>query len=92
MTLARYANRRDDNEQSIVDALEKCGCVVFRLDRPADLLVFLGARCWPMEIKRAKGKLTEQQIEDRKRLAPNAIPVVRTPEEALAVVFYRRSQ
>lgn len=86
MSLNRHAKRRDANEPEIVNALEKLGADVFRLDAPADLLVGLRGQWYLMEVKMPKGRLTVKQ----KRVHATTrtqIPIVQNIEEALQVVF-----
>lgn len=73
--------RRDANEGPIVDALRKVGCRVWFLGGTGnpDLLVERGGRFYPLETKQPKGRRTQNQ-------ADIPWPVVRTVEDALAVV------
>ncbi len=71
MSLRKYANMRDENEQEIVDALESIGCTVFRLDVPCDLLVGRGAVNILIEVKnpekpRSARKKTNQQTRTKR--------------------------
>ena len=94
--------RRDDTERAIIEALEAAGCSVLQLEDPddegvSDLLVgvpggqtVLGGIPFPgvpvlMEVKSARGRLRPGQEEFAARW-PTWIPVVRSPEEALAVL------
>jgi hypothetical protein len=54
VSLNRYAVRRDVAEPSIVEALEKVGALVYRLDVPADLLVFFRNHWSVIEVKARK--------------------------------------
>ncbi len=81
-----YAKKRDANEPEIVDALQKAGCYVHRLDDPVDLLVSKpGGKVFQIEVKTPKGKLTPAQVD---YIADSHAPVhvVTSPEEALEVV------
>lgn len=83
-----YKSKRDGNEPDIVDALERVGAYVIRIDASReggqpDLLVYHRGRWFPIEVKQRKGRLTEAQRRDRER-AP--YPIARTPAEALAVL------
>lgn len=75
--------KRDAAEGPIVDALIGRGCKVCYLSGKGnpDLLVKAPAGAWmPLEVKTGKGGYTANQD-------PDAWPTVRTPAEALAVVF-----
>jgi hypothetical protein len=54
VSLNRFAVRRDAAEPHIVLALEKVGALVYRLDTPADLLVFFRNRWSVIEVKARK--------------------------------------
>ncbi len=77
----RRAARRDEAEKGIVDALKACGCdVTFVSGEGApDLLVRKGSRLWAFEVKGKTGKRTKAQQGSQ-------WPIVRTVEEALAVI------
>lgn len=65
MTLRAFANKRDAAEPAIVQALEQCGCLVRRMDKPVDLLVFHrpSARVFLVEVKSGKrAKYTLDQL------------------------------
>jgi hypothetical protein len=83
LSLNRYAKRRDGNEHEIVDALEKIGCLVHRLDWP-DLLIQRGKDNFLMEVKTKRGKPTDFQ-KIMKEYGWK-VDVARTVDEALAVV------
>ena len=85
--MRRYGNRRDVNEQEIVDALEAIGATVCRLDRPVDLLVGYRARCFLIEVKAPNGRLTRGQREFMRRWK-GQVRVVETPEDAIDVVTH----
>ena len=85
VSLNRYAKRRDENEESIVNALEAIGCTVVRLDTPVDLLCGRGGKNILLECKMPKGRNTKPQqrfYADWK----GQVRVVTTPEEAIAAV------
>lgn len=86
--LRRYANKRDANEAGIVDALESLGCLVYRMDKPVDLLVLHRSRVFLVEVKAKKGKLTSEQ-EAFSQLWP--IYVVRSVDDAVAFVKSARA-
>ncbi len=75
--------RRDATEPAIVEALRRCGCFVVRIggDGAPDLLVRWGEALWlPMEVKSATGKVREAQADAK-------YPIVRSVDEALALIF-----
>jgi hypothetical protein len=65
MALRRYDARRDANESAIVRVFQDMGCLVWRLDRPVDLLVYIfqsmSERLHLVEVKTAKGGLNDKQ-------------------------------
>jgi hypothetical protein len=89
MSLSRLAKKRDLCEPAIVDALRTAGWLVWKLDRPCDLLCFKSAKGFrTLECKTGRGKqLTvtkdKRQKEQAEFLIITATPVVRTAEEAL---------
>jgi len=85
MSLNRYAKRRDENEESIVNALEAIGCTVVRLDSPVDLLCGRGGTNILLECKMPKGRNTKPQQRFFSGWKGQA-RVVRTPEEAIEAV------
>jgi Holliday junction resolvase len=76
--------RRDANEKAIVKALEAVGAHVTKIsgEGAPDLLVRFQGRLWAFEVKAAKGKQTEAQIETQ-------WPVIRSVEDALQAVVVR---
>jgi hypothetical protein len=80
-------HRRDDNEQAVVDALERIGCTVFKIGRPVDLLVGFRAKNWLLEVKNKNGrdKLTEFQ-QDWIPAWRGQVRIVHTPQEAVDLV------
>lgn len=74
--------RRDESEPEIIAALRKVGAFVQQChgDRAPDLIVRLGGKWLPIEVKTGKGKLRKGQSE---------YPIARTPEEALALFGVR---
>ena len=93
----RYAARRDENERDIIDALKLAGWGVYQVDGRGfpDLVVSKGYRDHLIEViapaKDAKYRhseipgLTEVQVHFHKTW-PGTIHIVRTIEEALAVI------
>lgn len=87
MSLKRYAAKRDQNEQQIIDALRAVGADVVPLSEEgvADLLVGWRGDNLMLEVKTSKGGLTPAQ----KRFAATwrgHYAIVRNVEEALAVL------
>ncbi len=76
--------KRDAAEAAIVDALRGVGASVYHLSGVSnpDLLAWFRGRPYVMEVKSGKGTVTKNQV---------AIPwpIVRTPEQALAVIGVR---
>lgn len=90
MTLNRYANRKDSNEDEIVAALKAIGCTVM-YGKQVDLIVGYdygerGKRNYLMEIKTAKGKLKPSQ-EALLRVWKGQYSIVRTVQEAIDIVL-----
>lgn len=91
VSLNRYAKRRDANESEIVEALEKVGATVERLDTPADLLVgwhgprHLHRRNYLIEVKMPGARLTRAQ-ERFHEAWRGQICVVHNVYEALCVI------
>ncbi|MCP4256754.1 MAG: hypothetical protein GY774_04405 [Planctomycetes bacterium] len=82
-----YAKKRDANEPEIVEALEKIGASVERLDL-FDLLVGYKGRTYMMEVKNplGKNKLTESQIELMKTWKGSPLHIVRDAETAIDIL------
>jgi hypothetical protein len=63
--LRKYNAKRDANEPAIVRVFQDMGCLVFRLDRPVDLVVYvfksLSERLLLVEVKTPKGALNPSQ-------------------------------
>lgn len=66
MSLAKYANKRDENEPEIIEALIRAGATVCPLDKPCDLIVGYQGKNKLFELKVRGGKLTPQQLEFQK--------------------------
>lgn len=86
----RYALRKDDNQQEIVDALRAIGCSVFVLHEPCDLLVGIRQRTCCLEVKdgaksASRRKLTPAQVEFRATWRGH-FAVVTSIDEAIAAV------
>ncbi|WP_224364202.1 hypothetical protein [Hyalangium versicolor] len=88
----RWASQRDGNEPAIVRALQLAGWTVVKVNAPGvmDLLCIRRGELRVLEVKNPRGKnrLTRAQEEllARLRAAGLEVPVVRSPEEALAAV------
>ena len=86
--LRKFNAKRDANEPEVVRAFIDLGCLVFRLDRPVDLLVYcfksLGQRLHLIEVKVPKGELNDKQ----KLFVADGWPVhvIRSADEAIAFV------
>lgn len=86
----RRAAKVDANQKEIVEALRKCGCAVYILGQPLDLLVWTsmwGGTYYLIEVKNpgGKNKLTPAQQEFRKTW-PGPWYVVRSVQDALDLV------
>lgn len=88
MALRKFNARRDANEGEVVRAFADLGCLVFRLDRPVDLLVYvfksIGQRLHLVEVKTAKGRLNDKQKSFKADGWP--VHVIRSADEAIALV------
>lgn len=82
-----FAKRRDANEPEIVKALRDVGATVIELDK-FDLLVGFQGRDYKIEVKNPDGlnKLTEIQIDIIENWRGSPLHVVRSVEEAIAVL------
>lgn len=83
----RRAAKRDSTEPAIIDALQRAGCLVQPLsqDGVPDLLV-RGPKGWALlEVKAPGGRLTRAQVQWRQTFG--TVPIVQTPEDALAAVL-----
>lgn len=88
VALRKFNAKRDANEPEIVRAFTDLGCLVYRLDRPVDLLVYVfqsvGARVHLIEVKTEKGDLNANQQAFRAAGWP--VRVIRSVDEAIAFV------
>lgn len=87
MSLNRWNARRDANEPAIVDALEKAGALVLRLNK-FDLLVYYRGKLFMLDPKTSKGRATSVQ----EALLDNGWPLVfvRDEIEALKAIGAQR--
>ena len=86
-SMRTVAARRDANEQAIIEALRAIGAIVQPLSAAGvpDLAVYF--RGWHMlEVKTAKGKLTELQKEWDEKYGPGAVSIVRNIEDAYKAI------
>lgn len=86
MSLARFAKKRDAAEPEIVQALERVGATVCKLDRPVDLLVNYRKRWFLLEVKSPKAHKDKRQLIQQQFITAMDVPVVRTADEALKAV------
>lgn len=86
--LRKFNAKRDSNEASIVRVLQDMDCMVFRLDRPVDLLVYvwksLGEHLLLVEVKTAKGELNDKQRQFVDAGWP--VHVIRSEDDAINLV------
>jgi hypothetical protein len=91
--LRKYNAKRDANETAIVRVFQDMGCLVFRLDRPFDLLVYvfksLSERLLLVEVKTKTGVLNDTQREYVDAGWP--VHVIRTEDDAINLVKRLRS-
>ncbi len=80
-----FDQKRDSNEKSIVDTLKAAGCSVVRLNW-VDLIVGKAGKTYLMEVKTESGKLNARQKLIFASWQGSPIHIVRTIEEALAVI------
>ena len=85
----RRAAKIDLNQPEIVEALRKVGVSVVSLASIGqgcpDLLAAKGDKCWLIEVKGPKGKLTPDQTDFMLNWA-GTVHIVRSPDEALKLV------
>ena len=83
----RRAAKRDLSEAAVVKALEAAGALVYRLDRPCDLLVRYRGLTHLMECKTPGPNLKRKdQKAQRDFCALWEVPIIKTPVEALVAV------
>ena len=91
--LRKFNAKRDQNEPAIVRAFQDMGCLVYRIDQPVDLLVYvfksLSERLLLVEVKTPKGELNERQRAFADAGWP--VHVIRTSDEAIALVQKMRA-
>jgi len=92
----RYGRKTDANQKAIVQALRKCGRIVFEIEEPFDLLIDNIGEWLVMEVKnpdthaRQKGgsKMTQKQLDILETLSAKVL-VAETVDEALNLVIKR---
>lgn len=86
--LRKYNAKRDANEGEVVRAFTDMGCLVFRLDRPVDLIVYvfksLSERLLLVECKLPGKALNANQ--EAFVAAGWPVHVIRSADEAIALV------
>lgn len=86
--LRKYNAKRDANEAAIVNVFRDMGCLVFRLDQPVDLLVYvfksLSERLLLVEVKTRTGILNDTQRAFVDAGWP--VHVIRSEDEAINLV------
>lgn len=100
MSLKRHATKRDVNEPDIIDALEKIGATVIRTDLPFDLIVGDRGKAYLAEVKNPDRKtnsknplgLTPGQKKTLSMWNGNEVPILETPEQAIAWLQKERSK
>lgn len=85
MSLKRHNPKRDSNEPEIVEALQRAGASVVRLDTPGDLLVGIDGVTYLIEVKTLKGKPTPDQVTFAASWQ-GQYAIVRDSTEALKVI------
>ena len=98
MGLHSFANQRDGNEKTIVDALRKLGASVHRMDKPCDLLVGFRGKNFLLEVKLPmgpRGGTSHSQLNDEQttffRSWYGQFEVVRSTEDAIDVITSGRT-
>ena len=86
MSMPKYAKRIDQAQPAIVKALRKAGVRVWIISEPCDLLTQFRGRWQPLEVKNLDARPRSDQVEQQQFLAETGVPMVRTPEQALAAV------
>jgi len=85
--MPKYAQKRDDNEREIIQALEAVGAQVWQLNETdiPDLLVGFRRQWFLLEVKGQQGKLQPGQKQFFEEVMGPAA-VVRTQDEALEAI------
>lgn len=73
----RRTHRSDANSAAIVQAARKLGITVVHIGRPVDLLVGIGDRWWPVELKSSlTAAYTKDQDEFRALCEDKRLPML----------------
>jgi Holliday junction resolvase len=90
--MPKYANRKDQNQNDIVAALERAGCAVTDMSGAGlgfpDLFVTRAGTHYLIEIKFNRGKLRPSQVEFHAKHAP--VYTARSVDQALEIVGLKR--
>jgi Holliday junction resolvase len=78
--------KRDANEAEIIQALRSVGANVVQMDYPVDLLVTFRGNIYAIEVKTAKGKLTESQVQFFEAFGTDNAGVARNVDDALRII------
>ena len=81
-----FKAKRDANEPFIVEALEKHGVIVHRMDQPVDLLCRYRGRVFLAEIKTIKARRRKDQAAQNSFVDDWGVPLLRTVEDVQAIV------
>ena len=88
----RYASKKDANQNEIVRVLEKAGCAITDLsgvgEGVTDILCTRAGIHYLIEIKSAKGKLRDSQVDFHAKHHP--VYTVRTIDQALRAVGLKK--
>ena len=88
MGLPKYAQKKDKNEQEIVDALTAIGATVYRIGTPVDLLVGYRARNLLLECKNPSGRNRKTPLQEEFfKTWRGQVRIVRNAEEAIKCVL-----
>lgn len=85
----RVAAKRDANEPEIVQALQMAGALVYRIDKPCDLIVLCDSQVYLAEVKQVKiGRFTPDEVVAIQEAADKGviIHILKTPEDALRMI------
>lgn len=91
MSYQRRMTRPDSTQTEIVDALRKAGVSVWIIGQPCDLLTHYHGRWQVMECKPLAKRARKDQDEQSQFLAAYAVPIVRTPLQAIEALTGSRS-
>ena len=86
--LRKYNARRDANEPGIVRVFQDMGCLVWRLDRPVDLLVYV-YKSFTERLLLVEVKLPGKDLNGNQQAFVDAgwpVHVIRSEDEAINLV------